>query len=120
MRDLLDHEKKDLRAAEAVALFCYQAKKWIGSFTAALGGLDTLVFAGGIGENAPVVRERICEGLGFLGIELDKSRNAKTTALISKNSSRVTVRVIRTDEELMIARSVLRSCPEIISPISPV
>ena len=65
MRDLLDHEKQDVRAAEAVALFCYQAKKWIGSFAAALGGLDTLVFAGGIGENAPVVRARICEGLNF-------------------------------------------------------
>jgi acetate kinase len=108
MRDLLNHEKRDVRAAEAVALFCYQAKKWIGSYVAALGGLDTLVFSGGIGENAPVVRERICEGLNFLGIELDKSRNAKTAAVISKNSSRVTVRVIRTDEELMIARSVCR------------
>ena len=111
MRDLLDHEKQDVRAAEAVALFCYQAKKWIGSFAAALGGLDTLVFAGGIGENAPLVRARICEGLDFLGIELDKSRNAKTAAMISTNASRVTVRVIRTDEELMIARSVLRHCP---------
>jgi acetate kinase len=108
MRDLLDLEKSDVRAAEAVALFCYQAKKWIGSFAAALGGLDTLVFAGGIGENAPSIRARICEGLDFLGIELDKSRNAKTTAVISKNSSRVTVRVIRADEELMIALSVCR------------
>jgi acetate kinase len=108
MRDLLDREKKDVRAAEAVALFCYQAKKWIGAYAAALGGLDTLVFAGGIGENAPVVRARICEGLKFLGIELDKSRNAKTAAVISKNSSRVMVRVIRTDEEMMIARSVGR------------
>ena len=108
MRDLLDREKKDVRAAEAVALFCYQAKKWIGAYAAALGGLDTLVFAGGIGDNAPVVRARICEGLKFLGIELDKSRNAKTAAVISKNSSRVMVRVIRTDEELMIARSVGR------------
>jgi len=111
MRDLLDHEKVDVRAAEAVALFCYQAKKWIGSYAAALGGLDTLVFAGGIGENAPVVRARICEGLKFLGIELDKLRNAKAAAIISKNSSRVTVRVIRTNEELMIARSVLRKIP---------
>jgi acetate kinase len=91
-----------------VALFCYQAKKWIGSFAAALGGLDTLVFAGGIGENASVVRTRICEGLDFLGIELNESRNAKTAGVISVNDSRVTVRVIRTDEELMIARSVLR------------
>ena len=111
MRDLLEHEIKDVRAAEAVALFCYQAKKWIGSFAAALGGLDTLVFAGGIGENASVIRARICEGLNFLGIELDKSRNAKTAAVISAKASRVTVRVIRTDEELMIARSVLRHCP---------
>jgi acetate kinase len=108
MRDLLDHEKQDVRAAEAVALFCYQAKKWIGSFAAALGGLDTFVFAGGIGENAPVVRARICEGLGFLGIELNESRNAETEGVISTDASRATVRVIRTDEELMIARSVTR------------
>ena len=73
LRDLLAREADDIRAAEAVALFCYQAKKWIGSFAAALGGLDTLVFAGGIGENAPLIRERICEGLGFLGIALDNA-----------------------------------------------
>jgi acetate kinase len=108
MRDLCAIEVTDVRAAEAVALFCYQAKKWIGSFAAALGGLDTLVFAGGIGENAPVVRARICEGLGFLGIEINKSRNAENAAVISNDTSRVTVRVIRTDEELMIARSVCR------------
>ena len=108
MRDLLEHEKMDVRAAEAVALFCYQAKKWIGSFTAALGGLDTLVFAGGIGENAPLVRARICAGLGFLGIKLDKARNAKNAVNVSTNTSPVTVRVIRTDEELMIAHSVCR------------
>ena len=66
-----------------MALFCYQAKKWIGSFAAALGGLDTLVFAGGIGENAPLIRERICDGLGFLGIELNQKRNAKNAPLIS-------------------------------------
>ncbi len=115
MRDLLDHEAHDVRAAEAVALFCYQAKKWIGSFTAALGGLDTLVFAGGIGENAPLVRARICEGLSCLGIELNESRNAETAGVISTDASRVTVRVIRTDEELMIARSVLRSCAAILA-----
>ena len=108
MRDLLDHEKQDVRAAEAVALFCYQAKKWIGAYAAALGGLDTLVFAGGIGENAPLVRARTCAGLGFLGIKLDKLRNAKNAVKISTNTSPVTVRVIRTDEELMIARSVCR------------
>jgi acetate kinase len=108
MRDLLDREKSDVRAAEAVAIFCYQAKKWIGSYAAALGGVDTFVFAGGIGENAPLIRSRICEGLNFIGIELDESHNVKTAPVISKNSSRVTVRVIRTDEDLMIARSVSR------------
>ena len=106
MRDLLDQEAHDIRAAEAVALFCYQAKKWIGAFAAALGGLHTLVFAGGIGENAPLVRARICEGLDFLGIVLSDSRNAETAGVISTDASRVTVRVIRTDEDLMIARSV--------------
>lgn len=109
MRDLLERESHDVRAAEAVALFCYQTKKWIGSFAAALGGLDTLVFSGGIGENVPDVRARICEGLTFLGIELDDARNAKAAGLISSEASRVGVRVIRTDEEQMIARSVVRS-----------
>ncbi len=108
MRDLLESEARDARAADAVALFCYQARKWIGAFAAALGGLDTLVFAAGIGENAPPVRERICDGLGFLGIEVDPERNAKNAPLISTDASRVKVRVIRTDEELMIARSVVR------------
>jgi acetate kinase len=108
MRDLLAREADDVRAAEAVALFCYQAKKWIGSFAAALGGVDTLVFAGGIGENAPPVRARICAGLKFLGIELNEKRNAENTGVISTDAGRVKVRVIRTDEELMIARSVCR------------
>jgi acetate kinase len=108
MHDLLDREIQDVRAAEAIALFCYQVKKWIGAFAAALGGLETLVFAGGIGENAPSVRARICDGLGFLGIELDETRNAKSAPLISPDASRVAVRVIRTDEELMIATSVAR------------
>jgi len=108
VRDLLARESSDVRAAEAVALFCYQAKKWIGAFAAALGGLDTLVFAGGIGENAPLIRERICDGLGFLGVELDQQRNAKNATLISPDVGRVKVRVIRTNEEFMIARSVTR------------
>ncbi len=108
LRNLLTQEVVDTRAAEAVALFCYQTKKWIGSFAAALGGLDTLVFAGGIGENAPIVRERICNGLGFLGIELDQERNSHNAPLISPGTSRVAVRIIRTDEELMIAKSVAR------------
>ena len=108
MRDLLAREAADVRAAEAVTLFCYQAKKWLGAFAAALGGLDTLVFAGGIGENNPAIRARICEGLGFLGIELNETRNAENAAVISMPTSRVTVRIIRTDEELMIARSTCR------------
>src|SRR5664279_5280290 len=91
MRDLLEHESGDVRAAEAVALFCYQVKKWIGAFAAALGGLDTLVFAGGIGENAPPVRTRICDGLGFLGIELQEKRNAANEGVISAADSRVGV-----------------------------
>jgi acetate kinase len=106
MRDLLAHEADDIRASEAVALFCYQAKKWIGCFAAALGGLDTFVFAGGIGENAPPVRASMCERLGHLGIEIDEKRNAAGDAVISTDASRTTVRVIRTDEDLMIARSV--------------
>jgi acetate kinase len=106
MRDLLKYETQDVRAAEAVALFCYQVKKWIGAFAAALGGVDTLVFAGGIGENAPPVRARICDGLGFLGIELEEKQNAANAGVISAAASRVAVRVIRTDEELMIAKTV--------------
>jgi acetate kinase len=108
VRDLLEQETGDVRAVEAVALFCYQAKKWIGSFAAALGGLDTLVFAGGIGENAPLIRERICDGLGFLGIALDAERNAENAALISCDAGQVRVRVVHTDEEVMLARSVAR------------
>ena len=108
MRDLMECEAQDVRAAEAVALFCYQVKKWVGAFAAALGGLDTLVFAGGIGENAAVVRTRICDGLGFLGIELEEARNAANEGVISATTSRVTVRVIRTDEEWMIASTVCR------------
>ena len=108
IRDLLAREAADIRAAEAVALFCYQAKKWVGAFAAALGGLDTLVFAGGIGENNPSIRARICEGLGFLGIELNEPRNMENAPVISAQNGRVAVRIIRTDEELMIARSVSR------------
>ncbi len=109
LRDLCAREATDVHAAEAVQLFCYQVRKWIGSFAAALGGLDTLVFAAGIGENAPLIRQRICDELGFLGIEIDRRRNRKNAELISPDSGQVKVRVIRTDEELMIARSVIRA-----------
>ena len=83
MRDLLSREGEDVRAAEAVALFCYQAKKWVGAFAAALGGLDTLVFSAGIGERSAAIRARICEGLDFLGIELEEAHNAAHAAVIS-------------------------------------
>lgn len=108
MQDLLAAQAADERAAEAVALFCYQTRKGVGAFAAVLGGLDTLVFAGGIGEHAAEVRARICQGLEFLGIELDAARNAAHAGVISRADSRVTVRVIPTDEERMIARTVGR------------
>ncbi len=111
VRDLLARQSVDVRADEAIDLFCYQAKKWIGAFAAALGGLDTLVFAGGIGENAPEIRRRICESLGFLGIALDEGRNASSALLISTDRGPVKVRVIHTDEALMIARAVARLTP---------
>jgi acetate kinase len=108
MHDLLDSQASDVRAAEAVELFCYQVKKWIGAFAAALGGVETLVFSGGIGESAPEVRARICDGLRFLGIELEEKRNSANEGVISVAAGRVVVRVIRTDEEQMIARTVSR------------
>ena len=106
MRDLLASEASDKRASEAVAYFCYQTRKWIGAYAAALGGIDTLVFSGGIGEHAATVRERITDALGFLGIALDRKRNAQHADVISAPTSQATVRVIRTDEELMMARAV--------------
>lgn len=108
MRDLLKFEAHDVRAAEAVALFCYQIKKQIGAYAAALGGVDTLVFSGGIGENAPVIRARICDGLEFLGIEIGVKQNAANEDVISAAAGRVTVCVIHTDEELTIAHSVCK------------
>jgi acetate kinase len=106
MRDLLDREAVDTHAADAIASFCYSARKFLGSLIAVLGGLDTIVFTGGIGEHAASIRERICGGLGDLGIDLDAGRNARQEAVISSDLSRVVVRVMRTDEELMIARQV--------------
>ena len=106
MKDLLELQHKDIRAAEAVTLFCYQVKKWIGAFAAVLNGVHTLVFCGGIGENAPEIRLRICTGLEFLGIEIEEKENLENALVISKKDSRVIVRVIPTDEELMIAKLV--------------
>jgi acetate kinase len=108
IRDLLEREPEDSRAAEAVSVFCYAIRKSIGALAAALGGLDTVVFAGGIGENAAVIRSRVCCDLGFLGIEIDDQANESNTARISAKTSRVAVFVIKTNEELMIARSVAK------------
>ena len=109
MQDLLAHEHDNPAAAEAIAVFCYQVRKYIGAFAAALDGLDTLVFAGGIGENAAPVRWRICEGLSFLGVSLDPAANNRNANVISTSGSKVSVRVIRTNEELMIAKHA-RDC----------
>ena len=89
MRDLLEREATDAHAAEAVTLFCYQAKKYLGALAAVLGGLDTLVFTGGIGEHAASVRLRICEGLEFLGIRIDPNRNDAHAPVISREGSSV-------------------------------
>jgi acetate kinase len=106
MRDLIEHRSTDARADEAVDLFCYQAKKFVGAFTAALGGLDTLIFSGGIGEHSPEVRQGICQGLEHLGIELDSVANSESREIISTAAGRAMVRVIPTDEEIVIARAV--------------
>jgi acetate kinase len=109
MREVIAHLSTDPKARQAFDLFCYEAKKWIGAYVAVLGGLETLVFSGGIGEHSPEVRSRICDGLEFLGLHLDPARNAGCTMraeIISTPDSRVVVRVIPTDEELMIARIV--------------
>jgi acetate kinase len=106
MKTLLQHEETDVRAAEAVDLFCYQTKKAIGSLAAVLGGVDMVVFSGGIGEKAPLIRSRICEGLGFLGLELDEDDNNSNASEISAHGSRVRVRIMHTDEERIIAEQV--------------
>jgi acetate kinase len=111
MRLLSEAEAADPLAAEAVELFCYSARKWIGAMAAALGGLDTLVFSGGIGEHQAEVRRRVCNGLAFLGIELDPARNAKNADIITRDGTPATVRVIPTDEEATILRSVLNLLP---------
>ena len=121
MRDLLDREAGDPHASQAVEMYCYQAKKFIGALAAVLGGLNTLVFTAGVGANSPIIRERICHGLEFLGIKLDSSRNQSNAEVISCEGSSVTVRVIKTDEELMIARhtrNLLRTDSSLIQDIN--
>src|SRR5271156_6087138 len=107
MRTLLEKAQQDPHAAEAIELFCYRAKKYIGAYAAALGGLDALVFTGGIGERAPAIRERICNGLDFLGICLDGKQNEANAPVISTKEARVNVRVIQTNEDLMIVQHVV-------------
>ncbi len=106
MRTLLEKAKQDPNAAEAIDLFCYRAKKYIGAYAAALHGLDALVFTGGIGERAAAIRANICSGLEFLGIQLDLTRNEQNAPVISTTTSRVNVRVIQTNEDLMIVQDV--------------
>ena len=107
MRDLLEKAPNDERAAEAVDLFCYRARKYVGAYAAALGGLDVLVFTGGIGEKSAPVRAKICNDLGFLGIRLDPQRNQANAPVISTPAGPVRVRVIETNEDLTIVRHVL-------------
>lgn len=104
MRSLLAARANDPLAALAVAVFCYSARKWIGALSAVLGGLDTLVFTGGIGEHAAPVREEICRDLSYLGIDLDPGRNSRSESVVTAEESRCTVRVIATDEESVVAR----------------
>jgi acetate kinase len=104
MEILLADEDTNHNAADAIALFCYRAKKYLAAFVAVLGGLDILVFTAGIGEHAPVIRDRICSGLEILGIRVDPARNRQNAAVISNGDSRVTVRVMKTNENLMLAR----------------
>ena len=108
MRELIKRKKPGNRAADAFNLFCYQAKKYIGAYSAALEGLDTLVFSGGIGEHSPEVRNQVCKGLEFLGIVLDEIKNGNNEAVISTKNSKVSVRVMKTNEELMIANMVCK------------
>jgi acetate kinase len=112
MRELLEKAPEDSHAAEAIDLFCYRAKKYIGAYAAALGGLDALVFTGGIGEHAPDIREHICSGLGFLGLRLDAAQNARNAPVISASDSRVNVRVIQTNEDLIIVQHVITALGE--------
>jgi acetate kinase len=118
LRELLERSPGDSRATEAIEYFCYQARKWIGALAAVLGGVDTLVFAGGIGEHLPAIRQRICCGLEFLGIAIDAERNASRAAVISTKDSRATVRVIATDEGAMMARIAARALATGTIPIA--
>jgi acetate kinase len=103
MEELLKKEQTDIRASEAIESFCYQAKKWIGAFTAALGGLDILVFSGGIGEHSATIRSRICAGMEYTGIRIDETENQKNAHCISPDIHEVEILVIPTNEEWVMA-----------------
>jgi len=115
MRELLEesHENGDRRARLAIEIFCYRVRKYIGAYLAAMGGADAIVFTGGIGENSPEIRATICEGLQWMGLELDKERNETCAggcdSLISTDDSRLAAYTIPTDEELLIARDTVRA-----------
>src|SRR5205823_801706 len=109
MKDLLDREASDPRAAEAVGLFCHQGRKFIAAMAAAAGGLDTLIFTAGIGEHSPPIRARLSDGLAFLGVRVDATRNAANALVISPDGAPVTVRVMKTNEERMIARQTWKT-----------
>ena len=115
-RDLLAASPTDSRAKDAIDVFCYQARKLIGAYAAALGGIDALVFTGGIGENSPQVRAQICEKLEFLGIRIDAALNGANAGMISANQNGVVVRTVKTREEVMIARHVRDSLAKAVSP----
>lgn len=107
LQRLMDMQATDPAAADAVAMFCYQARKQIGAMASAMEGCDTLVFAGGIGENAPAIRQRICEGLAFLGVDIDPALNIDHARVISSASSKVVVRIVATNEQVMIAEETI-------------
>jgi acetate kinase len=108
VRQLLGAAATDSRADDALGVFCYQVKKVIGAYAAALGGIDSLVFTGGIGEHSSDIRQRICDGLEFLGIELDPALNRENAATISTPDSNAVIRIVKTNEEAMIARHTRR------------
>jgi acetate kinase len=109
MKTLLERRKDEPSADLAIAMFCYQVRKHVGALTAVLGGLDTLVFTGGMGENAPQVRLGVCEGLQYLGVTLDPEKNSRNDGIISAPTGTCTVRVVHTNEDLVIARHTLNA-----------